>query len=52
VIEQVVNDHYRIKQMDFLSRFIGEHWLVQTPTWQLDNFVKLVKEAATDNHVF
>jgi len=49
VIEQVVNDNYRVKQMDFLSRFIGEHWLVQTPTWQLDNFVKLVKAATTDN---
>jgi trimethyllysine dioxygenase len=49
VIEQVVNDHYRVKQMGFLSRLIGEHWLVQTPTWQLDNFVKLVKEVATGN---
>ncbi|OCL10858.1 Clavaminate synthase-like protein [Glonium stellatum] len=49
VIEQVVNDHYRVKQMDFLSRFIGEHWLVQTPTWQLDNLVKLVKRATVGN---
>lgn len=43
VIEQVVNDHYRVRQMDFLSRYIGEDWLVQTPTWQLDNLVKLIK---------
>ncbi|KAK6530537.1 hypothetical protein TWF694_003878 [Orbilia ellipsospora] len=45
VIEQVVNDNYRVKQMVYLSQFIGEHWLVQTPTWYLDKLVKLVKGA-------
>jgi trimethyllysine dioxygenase len=48
VIEQVVNDQYRVKQMEFLNQFIGEHWLVQTPTWQLDNLIKLVKEATAN----
>lgn len=50
VIEQVVNDHYRVKQMAFLSRFVGEHWLVQTPTRELDRFVTLVKEVTTTGH--
>jgi trimethyllysine dioxygenase len=45
VIEQVVNDNYRAKQMSFLGNYIGEHWIAQTPTWQLDNLVTLVKEA-------
>jgi len=45
VVEQVVNDNYRVKQMNFLSQFIDHHWLVQTPTWQLDNLAKLIKEA-------
>jgi trimethyllysine dioxygenase len=45
VIEQDVNDNYRVKQMGFLGQYLGEHWIAQTPTWQLDNLVTLVKDA-------
>jgi alpha-ketoglutarate-dependent taurine dioxygenase len=43
VIEQVVNDQYRVLKMGWLKEFIDEDWLVQTPTGQLDNLVGLVK---------
>ena len=49
VIEQVVNDHYRVKQMEFLTRYMNEHWLVQTPTWELQNLVNLIKESEASN---
>jgi len=48
VIEQVVNDHYRVAKMRILTQYIGEHWLVQTPTSQLQNLVKLVKKATEE----
>jgi alpha-ketoglutarate-dependent taurine dioxygenase len=41
VIEQVVSDQYRTVKMGWLTQFMEEHWLVQTPTEQLDNLVKL-----------
>lgn len=47
ITEQVVNDHYRVKQIEFPRRFVREHWLVQIPKRELNRFVKLVKEVTT-----
>jgi trimethyllysine dioxygenase len=44
VIEQVVSDQYRAVKMEWLRQYIGEHWLVQTPTGELDRLVGLFKE--------
>ena len=44
VIEQVVSDNYTAVKMDWLRDHIGEHWLIQTPTDQMNNLVELVKD--------
>lgn len=51
VIEQVVSDQYRAVKMGWLKEFVDEHWLVQTPTGELDNLVGLVKAGMMGNPV-
>jgi alpha-ketoglutarate-dependent taurine dioxygenase len=52
VIEQDVNDQYRVVKMAWLTRYIPETWLVQTPTHALEDLIQLVKSVTKDEVTF